>query len=281
MISPDDFAFFQRFLKQRSGLVLGEDKGYLLEARLLPIANTFGVSNLGALAERLRRPGATALEEAIVDAMTTNESSFFRDKTPFEAFRALMLPTLLRKRSVDQPIRIWCAAASSGQEPYSLAILLREEAAAIAGRKVEIVATDLSQEMLKRARAGLYSQFEVQRGMPVQLLLKYFKKQGDDWQIAPELRQMVHFRSLNLLSNFSALGAFDIVFCRNVLIYFDLATKADILSRIAKNLKPDGYLVLGGAETVVGVTTSFAPVAQQRSLYSLTQGQAPRAVAAA
>jgi len=280
MISPADYEYFQRFLKQRSGLVLADGKQYLLEARLTPIANTFGIASVSALAQRLRQPGAHAIEEAIVDAMTTNESSFFRDKTPFEAFKTVMLPTLLKSRPATQPLRIWCAAASSGQEPYSLAILLREASASLAGRKVEIIGTDISEEMLKRARNGIYSQFEVQRGMPVQLLLKYFKKQGDDWQVNADIRQMVHFRTLNLLNNFSALGSFDIIFCRNVLIYFDLPTKLDILERMAKNLKPDGYLVLGGAETVVGVTTSFAPIPQHRSIYGLSAGTG-RAVAAA
>ncbi|MBZ8131818.1 chemotaxis protein CheR [Afifella sp. IM 167] len=269
-MSPADYEFFQRFLKQRSGLVLADGKQYLLEARLTPIANTFGVQSLTALAQRLRQPGAHTIEEAIVDAMTTNESSFFRDKTPFDAFKTLMLPTLMKSRPMTQPLRIWCAAASSGQEPYSLAILLREASAALAGRKVEIIGTDISEEILKRARSGIYSQFEVQRGMPVQMLVKYFKKQGENWEINPDIRHMVHFRTLNLLNNFSALGSFDIIFCRNVLIYFDMQTKLDILERMAKNLRPDGFLVLGGAETVVGVTSAFAPVPQQRSIYSLS-----------
>jgi chemotaxis protein methyltransferase CheR len=274
VISSTDYEFLQRFLKERSGLVLGEDKHYLLETRLLPLVRKFELGSLGQLVARLREPGGGAVQGAVVDAMTTNESFFFRDKTPFEAFTALMLPQLLRARSPAQPIRIWCAAASTGQEPYSLAMLLRENAAKVAGRRVEIVATDLSGEVLERARSGIYTQFEVQRGLPVQLLMKYFSKDGETWQLSPDIRKMVDFRHANLLKSFTALGMFDIVYCRNVLIYFDAATKTDVLDRIGKVLRSDGYLVLGGAETVVGLTDAYKPVAAQRSVYSPAPAQA-------
>jgi chemotaxis protein methyltransferase CheR len=208
-----------------------------------------------------------------VEAMTTNETFFFRDKIPFEHFRDTMLPALLHARDRDRRIRIWCAAASTGQEPYSLAMAIKELAAtdkagALAGFRIDILATDLCGDVLERARAGTYSQFEVQRGLPIQLLLKYFTQTGDSWQIVPELRSMVQFRTLNLLNDFSPLGKFDIVFCRNVLIYFDQPTKIGVLNRIAQQVADDGYLALGAAETVVGLTDAFKPVADKRGLYA-------------
>jgi chemotaxis protein methyltransferase CheR len=269
MISATDYDFFKRFLKERSGLVLADDKHYLLETRLAPLARKLGIASIAQLAAKLREPGAAAVQEAVVDAMTTNESFFFRDKTPFEAFTASMLPHLLRSRPATQALRIWCAAASTGQEPYSLAMLIKENGAKLAGRRIEILATDISNEVLTRAKAGVYSQFEVQRGLSVQYLLKYFAKEGEAWRIAPDIRGMVDFRYMNLLKPFTGMGLFDIVFCRNVLIYFEPATKLDVLTRIGRVLRPDGFLVLGGAETVVGLTDDFRPVPSLRSIYSL------------
>ena len=204
----------------------------------------------------------------VVEAMTTNETFFFRDKMPFEHFRATIMPALLEARRAARTIRIWCAAASTGQEPYSLAMCLKEIERDILGWRIEMLATDLSGEVLEKARAGIYSQFEVQRGLPIQLLVKHFTRSGELWQIAPELRAMVRYRQLNLLADFSSLGTFDIVFCRNVLIYFDAETKTDVLNRIARVTASDGYLVLGAAETVVGLTDRFKMVADRRGLYA-------------
>jgi chemotaxis protein methyltransferase CheR len=178
-----------------------------------------------------------------------------------------MLPALLAARARDKRIRIWCTAASTGQEPYSLAMVLKAMGSALAGYRIDIVATDLSSEVLEKAKAGLYSQFEVQRGLPVQLLVKFFEQHGETWQLAPELRGMVQFRTINLLNDFSALGAFDIVFCRNVLIYFDQDSKIAVLNRIARQMPEDGYLVLGAAETVIGLTEAFKPLADKRGVY--------------
>jgi chemotaxis protein methyltransferase CheR len=200
--------------------------------------------------------------------MTTNESLFFRDMAPFDLFRDVLLPRYLAARAATRRLRIWCAAASTGQEPYSLAILLNEAAPRLAGWHVEIVATDISTEVLEKARAGLYTQFEVQRGLPIQMLLKYFTQVGDQWQIAPQIRAMVDYRPLNLIKDFGPLGTFDIVYCRNVLIYFDSATKADVLKRMANVLPPDGSLLLGAAETVIGLTDAFAPEPGHRGLYA-------------
>jgi chemotaxis protein methyltransferase CheR len=199
--------------------------------------------------------------------MTTNETFFFRDKIPFEHFRDSIMPEMLRARAGRKSIRIWCAAGSTGQEPYSLAMSLKEMGAAIAGWRVEIIATDLSTEVLEKSKSGVYSQFEVQRGLPIQLLVKYFKQNGELWQISPELRAMVQHRQLNLLHDFSQLGTFDIIFCRNVLIYFDQETKVNIFNRLAKSMEQDGFLVLGAAETVVGLTDAFKPFPEKRGLY--------------
>ena len=199
--------------------------------------------------------------------MTTNETFFFRDRTPFDLFRDVLLPRTLEARSATRRIRIWCAAASTGQEPYSLAMLLREAAPKLAGWGVEIVGTDLSTEVLERAKSGLYSHFEVQRGLPVQLLVKYFTQVGEQWKIDPSIVSAVDYRPMNLLHAFEHLGQFDIVYCRNVLIYFDAPTKTDVLRRIARQLAPDGSVLLGAAETVIGLTDALAPDGEHRGLY--------------
>jgi len=204
----------------------------------------------------------------VVEAMTTNETFFFRDKIPFEHFREAILPALLVARAREKRMRIWCAAASTGQEPYSLAMILREFAAALSGWRVDLLATDLAGEVLEKGKAGIYSQFEVQRGLPIQQLVQNFTQVGEQWQISPALRGMVQFRTLNLLNDFSALGAFDLVFCRNVLIYFDQESKTAVLNRLARQIPVDGYLVLGAAETVVGLTEAFRPVPDRRGLYA-------------
>ncbi len=278
-MTPAEYDYLRQFLKVRSGLVLSNEKQYLVESRLLPVARRSGLGSIGELVARLRDPSAALLAEAVVEAMTTNESFFFRDKLPFEHFTQLLLPELLARRATQRRIRIWCAAASTGQEPYSLAMCLKEFGPKLAGWRVEILATDLSNEVLDRAKAGRYSQFEVQRGLPIQLLLKYFAQEGDQWTIAPELRAMVQWRKFNLLDSFAGLGSFDIVFCRNVLIYFDQPTKVDVLTRIGRTLAPDGWLVLGAAETVVGLTDAFRPLPDRRGLYvQNAQGQAPAAM---
>jgi chemotaxis protein methyltransferase CheR len=277
-VTPLDYDFLRNCLKQRSGLVLSADKQYLVESRLLPVARKAGLGNLTALVNVLKR-GDDALLTAVVEAMATNESFFFRDKVPFDHFRAIVMPALLAARRNTRSIRIWCAAASTGQEPYSLAMALLSMEREIAGCRIELLASDLSGEVLERARTGIYSQFEVQRGLPIHLLIKHFTQTGEMWQITPEIRAMVKYRQLNLLSDFSHLGIFDLVFCRNVLIYFDQATKIDVLNRLARVTADDGYLVLGAAETVVGLTDSFKVVGDKHGLYTPNHTP-PRPVAA-
>ncbi len=280
-MTPDDFDYLRKLLKDRSGLVLAAEKQYLAESRLLPLARKNGIVTLAELVGKLKEPQAAKLACDVVDAMTTNETFFFRDKIPFEHFRATIVPALIEARARDKRIRIWCTACATGQEPYSLAMILHEMGAQLAGHKVQIVATDLCAGVIDKAKDGIYTQFEVQRGLPIGLLIKYFNQVGERWQIAPELRGMVQFRTLNLLNDFTPLGSFDLVFCRNVLIYFDQPTKVKVLERIARQMPADGYLALGAAETVVGLTDLLKPMPDKRGLYQ-PNGQArfaPRAAA--
>jgi chemotaxis protein methyltransferase CheR len=272
-MTPDSFAFLSGLVKQRSGIVLTADKGYMLETRLGPMLRREGLAGLDALALRLRAPRAEALTAELVEALTTNESSFFRDGKPFEHLRKL-LPKLAAARPPGHIIRIWAAACSSGQEAYSIAMTAAELGAAMGGRRVEILGTDLSREMLDRAQDAVFTQFEVQRGLPVQMLVKHFTQDGARWRIRPELRAMARFQPFNLLDDPRGLGRFDIIFCRNVLIYFDAPTKSRVLGAIAGLLPPDGVVYLGGAETVLGLTDRLVPTAGERGVY-----EAPRPAA--
>jgi chemotaxis protein methyltransferase CheR len=265
-VTPLDYDFLRKLLKERSGLDLSADKQYLVESRLMPLARKAGLGGIPELVQRMKG-GAEPLTKEVVEAMTTNETFFFRDKVPFEHLRDTILPALLRSRASRRSLRIWSAACSTGQEPYSIAMCLKEKAAQLSGWRIEIVGTDLSQEVLEKSRAGIYSQFEVQRGLPIQLLVKYFAQIGELWQLNSELRGMVQYRQLNLLQDFSSLGKFDVVFCRNVLIYFDQDTKINVFDRIAKVIEPDGMLMLGAAESVVGITNAFRPCPDKRGLY--------------
>ncbi len=265
-MTPPDYEYLRKFLKDRSGLDLSADKQYLIESRLLPLSRKAGLSGIGELVQKMKG-GSASITDQVVEAMTTNETFFFRDKVPFDHFRGSVMPEILQARAARKSIRIWCAAGSTGQEPYSLAMCLKEMGAALAGWRVEILATDLSQEVLEKSKAGIYSQFEVQRGLPIQMLVKYFKQTGEFWQINADIRAMVQHRPLNLLHDFAQLGVFDVIFCRNVLIYFDQETKINIFGRLAKATESDGFLVLGAAETVVGLTDVFKPFTDRRGLY--------------
>jgi chemotaxis protein methyltransferase CheR len=274
---PAAFDTLASLLRTKSGLTIGMDKLYLLETRLAGIVKREKLPDMNGLAERLRRPGNDALARDVVEAMTTNESFFFRDDKPFLHFRTQALPRLVAARSPGSPLRVWSAAASSGQEAYSLAMIVAESTAVLGGRKVEIVGTDIARDPLARAREGIYSQFEVQRGLPVQMLMRYFRKDENNWRIADAIRGMAQFREYNLLTDLRPLGRFDIVFCRNVLIYFDQPTKARVLDAIAGLMPPDGLLYLGGAETVLGITARFAPMPNERGVYGVVPGAAPAA----
>lgn len=266
-MTPQDFEVMATLVRERSGLVLSEDKAYLLESRLTPIMRKQGMNALEDLIAAVKTKREESLIGEIVEAMTTNESLFFRDSKPFDQLKELIFPQLLKARAKTKQIRIWSAACSSGQEPYSVAMLIKEAGAVFTGWNIDIVATDLSVEILTKASNGIYSQFEVQRGLPITLLVKYFKQDGDKWEIDPQLRSMVKFKPFNLMSDPKSLGRFDIVLCRNVLIYFDQELKRQVLNGISNVIADDGALYLGGAETVLGITEKFQPVAGQRGLY--------------
>jgi chemotaxis protein methyltransferase CheR len=268
-LSSAAFDTFATLLKNRSGLVIGPDKLYLLETRLAPILKREQLRDLTVLAERLRAPGADALIRQVVEAMTTNESFFFRDDKPFQHFRSQALPRLLASRPSGATLRVWSAASSSGQEAYSVAMIVSECRASLGDRRIEIIGTDLAREQVARARDGLYTQFEVQRGLPVQMLMRHFRKEPNGWRISDAIRGMVQYREWNLLADLRPLGQFDVVFCRNVLIYFDQATKAKVLDAVARQMPADGLLYLGGAETVLGITSRFAPLPAERGVYGV------------
>lgn len=274
MIQKEDITFVSKEAYKRSGLVLSADKGYLLESRLAPLARAEGYPSIEALISAARREQNDRLLWGITEALATHETFFFRDNTPFDLFKQDVLPVLARERGRSGMIRIWCAACSSGQEPYSLAMLLEEERARLGGMRVEIVATDMAPRVIEKAKAGVYTQFEVQRGLAVQRLVTHFEQNGDQWRIKPNIRQMVTFQKQNLLENFSQLGTFDVIFCRNVLIYFDPDTKKKVLSRLSRQTAPDGFLFMGAAETVVGLSSDFWPVEGRRGLYA--HGQQPK-----
>ncbi len=257
---------FRTFLAKRSGVALDADKLYFVESRLQSLAQQYGMASAEELFARIEKSGDPVLESEIIQALLTNETFFFRDRIPFDHFRNVVLPHLVEARAAKRHIRIWCAAASTGQEPYSLAMILDEEARRLAGWRVEILATDLSEQVLETARQGVYTQFEVQRGLPINQLLRYFHREGDRWRVAEHLRARVQFRQFNLLSDFQPLGAFDVIFCRNVLLYFDLDLRRKVLNRLVGAMAPDGYLALGATESVVGICDRLEPHPKHQSI---------------
>jgi chemotaxis protein methyltransferase CheR len=282
-MKPTSFDTLASLLRLGSGLVIGPDKTYLLETRLVPVLRKHGIATIDDAAARLRFNPQMAridfaqgsLELDIIEAMTTNESLFFRDDKPFTHLRTSGIPRLLAARPASAGLRVWSAAASSGQEAYSLAMLWTEMRATVGSRPIEIVGTDIAREQLSRARDGLYSQFEVQRGLPMQYLVKYFTKEDhNNWRISPKIRAMAQFQVLNLLGDLRSMGQFDVVFCRNVLIYFDQPTKTKVLEAIARQMPADGLLYLGGAETVLGITDAFTSVPGERGVYERSKTNA-------
>lgn len=260
MISAQDFEALRRILQENSGHSLGAGKEYLVERRLEPVAQSLSFPDIGAMIRHMaltRDPRTTKL---VCEAMTTNESLFFRDGKPFDLLKEKIVPAVMKARAAERRLRIWSAAASTGQEAYSIAITLAEHFPELRSWDVQILGTDYSPQVVQRARTGVFNHFEVQRGMPIMLLMKYFSQQGESWQVNEALRKTIKFQEGNLLERFGHLGPFDIVFCRNVLIYFDAETKKDVLTRINKVMAPDGYLFLGASETVFGLTDALKPV---------------------
>ncbi len=271
-IPQDDFLFYKQFLYEKFGYVLGDDKTYLLLSRLTPVSRKWDFPSLDDMTKKVRSgTGDQKMVKEIIDAMTTNETLFFRDERPFKYFREVLVPHIEKARETRKRIRIWSAACSTGQEPYSVAITLMEVLKDFKSWNIEIIATDLSDKALGQAIKGEYSQFEIQRGMPIQQLMKYFKQEGQVWRINDEVRNLVRFESFNLLEPMDKFGVFDIIFCRNVLIYFDDETKKKIFQKLTKRMEPDGYLYLGGAESVLGLSTELKIIKECPSLYTLQE----------
>jgi len=254
-----DFKELGKLLHEASGLMMDDSKAYLVESRLAPLLRRTGIANISELLKSVQSGSSPNLKQNLIDSMMTNETFFFRDRTPFDNFRDVILPQLIESRGHQKHIRIWCAAASTGQEPYSLAMIIDEEMKKLAGWNIEILATDLSSSALARARQGRYTQFEVQRGLPISYLLRYFLNEGETWRINEYMRTKIQFEEFNLLANFNSFGQFDVIFCRNVLIYFDLDMKKDVLRRLAGALAKDGFLITGSAETVIGLSDRLVP----------------------
>jgi chemotaxis protein methyltransferase CheR len=263
-VRTSDFDYIRALVHERCAIVLEPGKEYLVHARLLPIARKEGVDDIAALVERLKR-GAPSLATQVVEAMTTNETSFFRDGSPFEALREDVIPDLVQKRAATRTLRIWSAAASTGQEAYTIAMTLREHFDELRSWDVSILGSDISNDVLEKAREGRYAQIEVNRGLPETLLLKYFDRAGTAWSVKQELRRGIEFRPLNLMNAWPNLPRMDVVFLRNVLIYFDADTKRDVLTRVRNAMAPDGYLFLGAAETTLQFEGMFERLPRPRA----------------
>ncbi len=264
-ISREDFDYVSRLVHAHSGVLLEPGKEYLVEARLQPLVRKEELDSISTLVARLRASAPNGLHQRVIEAMTTNETSFFRDMHPFEALRKSVFPELLERRRSERRLRIWSGACSTGQEPYSLVMLLRENFAELEGWSCEIVATDIATDVLARACAGRYTHHEVSRGLPAPYLVKYFRKQGADWEINEEVRREVQFVAMNLTKQWPLLPKMDVVLMRNVLIYFDLETKKQIFAKLRRQMAPDGYLLLGAAETTLGIDDSFERVSGDKS----------------
>ena len=266
-LSAGEFDYVRKLVHQRAGIALEPGKEYLVESRLDPLARQEGFPSLKLFIAELKANPFASLHHKVVQAMTTTETSFFRDVRPFDVLKSLVLPELLAKRAAERRLTLWCAASSNGQEPYSVAMLLREAVPAlIATWNIRLIASDISTEVLARAVQGRYSQLEVNRGLPAGLLMKYFEKHGDGWQIKGEIRRMVEFREMNLTEEWSTLPPLDVIFMRNVLIYFNVATKMDIFAKVGRVLKPGGFLFLGSSETTVNLESGFEPVPANRGV---------------
>jgi chemotaxis protein methyltransferase CheR len=257
MLAEHDFAYIRDLVRARAAIVLEPSKEYLAESRLYPVVRRAGLGSVSELVAALREDDDPDLSEQVVDALTTNETSFFRDVHPFESLRTHVLPDLIERKRLSRSLFIWSAGCSSGQEPYSLAMLIREDFPELADWQVSILGTDVSVAMLERARAGRFGQIEVNRGLPAHLLVRYFRRTGVAWQIDPSIREMVRFRHQNLVDPWPSLPPMDLVLMRNVMIYFDVPTKQEILARVRDTLAPHGYLLLGTSETTLHLDDTF------------------------
>jgi chemotaxis protein methyltransferase CheR len=266
-LSVDDFQFVSNLVKKRSGIFLSSDKAYLVDSRLLPIARKNSFTDVKDFIAKIKQNNDEKFISEVIEAMTTNESSFFRDIKPFEYFKTNAIPKMISLLPEKKHFRIWSSACSTGQEAYSLAITISENPA-WSKYTFEIVATDIAQHVIDKALSGTYSQFEVQRGLPIGLLLKYFTQDGENWKISERVKSMVSFSKLNLIEDFTSLGKFDLIFCRNVLIYFEIETKMKILHNFSKMMDPHSNLVVGCSETIIGIDR-FQAIKEAIGFYTL------------
>lgn len=271
-VTTENYEFLRDYLMEVCGLALGTDKGYFLESRLLPVAEERRLRDLNGLCMALRSNHDRVLQTKVIEAVTTNETLFFRDVAPFQALQSTIIPAVMERNQASRSIRIWSAAASSGQEAYSLVMMLLEMG--FGDWSIEVVGTDISEDILNRARQGLYRQIEVNRGLPAALLLKYFTSKGRDWQISDDVKRRVRFEQFDLRRDFRSLGLFDMVFCRNVLIYFDRVGKLDIVTRIGRTLRPGGLLLLGAAESIFEPEAGYDRVAIEGVMFYRLKGAA-------
>lgn len=283
-LSESDLTYVRDLVYKEAAIVLSPEKAYLIEARLDPLARREGFGSTTELVKRLRiGPGpASDLGRKVIDAMTTNETSFFRDLHPFTALRKQVIPEILARKAADKKLNVWCAACSSGQEPYSIAMLLADHFPQLADWKMTFIASDISEEMLARCRAGVFSKLEVNRGLPAPMLVKYFQQDGGDWTLKDAIRKRIDFRCINLIGPWPLLPRFDVIFMRNVLIYFDPGTKKKILERVRSVLDPQGYLFLGGTETTLNIDDTWVRLRiEESTCYTLTAKDVPLVPAAA
>ncbi|MCH8314111.1 MAG: protein-glutamate O-methyltransferase CheR [Nitrospinae bacterium] len=273
-ISTNDFQYISKLVLDLSAIVLEPGKEYLVESRIQPLAKKEGLDSIEDLVKQLRSGPQNGLRSRVVDAMTTNETSFFRDIHPFETLKKFVIPDLIKKREAARELNIWCGASSSGQEPYTLTMLLRENFPQLQSWKINYISSDISHEMLDRCKKGIFSQLEINRGLPATLMVKYFERHGTEWQIKEDLRKMIEFRYMNLSENWPIMPGMDLVMLRNVLIYFDVDMKKNILNKIQNLLRPDGYLFLGAAETTLNLNDSFERMDYKQSgCYRIREGQ--------
>ncbi|MEA5506305.1 protein-glutamate O-methyltransferase CheR [Halotia wernerae UHCC 0503] len=265
-VSTNDFEYLRQLVRDHSAVVLFGDKTYLAELHLQPIVESVGLTSIAELINYLRTHPFNSLHVQTIEALVTNETSFFRDSHPFEALKQFILPELVKSRAIERSLNIWCAACSNGQEPYSIAILINEHFPMLANWSVQLIASDFSTKVLARAKKGHYNQLEIKRGLPANIRDQYFQKLDRDWQIKDEIRQMVDFRQFNLVQSWSSLPKFDVIFLRNVLIYFDIATKKALLKKVKQQLRPDGYLFLGSGETTINLDESFQRVSFDKGI---------------
>lgn len=266
-LSPATFAYLAQFVHERASIILDETKTYVIESRLTPLLYSEGMKDLDELTRRLRADRSSTLHRRVLDAITNNETWFFRDVYPFEILKEKLLPELMTRRAAERELSIWSAACSSGQEIYSVAMSLRENYPSLLTWKLKLQGTDVSDAILRRAEAGRYSQMEVNRGLPAILLTKYFLKIGNEWELSSRVREMASFRSLNLSGAWPSIGTFDVIFLRNVLIYFAVETRKRILGRMRQMLRPGGYLFLGAAETTLNLDDGYERILHNRAFY--------------